>query len=107
MTRQATTERLPAKDRTNLLIDAGLSCAERVGWSNLTRDLIAAEAQVTNGLISIRLGTMDQARRSIMRRAVERRSLKVVAEGLAVGDKTARKAPEDLKQEASQWLATR
>lgn len=94
------------KDRTKELTASALQLAERVGWSNLTRDAIATEAGVSGALVTFRLGTMTEAKRKVMRAAVAARSLRVVAEGLAVGDRHARKAPDDLKAEAAAWIAT-
>lgn len=102
-----TTERIPKAERTKQLLGVALRLAERDGWSNLTRDGIATEAGCHNATVTFTLGTMTELRRSVMRHAIERRSLRVLAEGLSRNDPTARKAPQDLKQEAAAWLAAR
>lgn len=101
------TERISKSERTKQLLDVALTLAEREGWSNLTRDGIATLAGCHNATVSFTLGTMTELKRSVMRHAVMRRSLAVVAEGLSRGDKTARKAPQDLKDEVAAWLAER
>lgn len=99
-----TNKRLDPGVRTAELLQAALRVAADRGWRTMTRDCIAAAAGVSPGLVSARLGTMDALRRSVMRAAVKQRVVRVVAEGLAVGDAQARKAPEDLKREAAEHL---
>lgn len=95
------------EQRTNEILAAALRVAERDGYACMRRDAIAEEAKVTGGLVTIRLGTMEQVRRSVMRQAIKNRSLRVVAEGLAAKDKHALKASPELRAEAAAWLAAR
>ncbi len=93
-----------ANDRTQSLLAAALRVAERVGWREMTRAQVAAEADCSEGLVTTRLGTMDAMRRSVMRAAIRQRSLAVLAQGLAVRDRHALAAPSDLKIAASKTL---
>lgn len=95
-----TREHLPAKDRTRQLLDAALLVAERDGFANLRRDAIAEEAGVNGSLVSLRLGTMEAVRRDVMRLAIKRACLPVIAQGLAARDRHALKAPPELKEKA-------
>jgi AcrR family transcriptional regulator len=92
---------IPKADRTKQLLSAALKLAERIGWSNLTRDGIAAEAGCNNATVTQTLGTMVELRRSVMRHAVAEECLAVVAEGLARGAPAACKAPERVKRKAA------
>lgn len=96
-----------AKETTERLLDIAVDLAERNGFYSLTRDGIADAAGVSKALPTVRLGQKPEMMRNIMRRAIKRRSLAVVAQGLAGGDRTARRAPEDLKAQAAAWLAAR
>ena len=71
--------RLDPKDRTNELLDVALQIAERTGWRNLTHASVAAAAGVSNGLVVARLGTKQEMLRAVMRRAVNRGVVPVVA----------------------------
>ena len=93
------------KQTRDEILDAAMRLAQREGFAALRRDAIGAEAGVSFGLVTIRLGTMDNVRRAVMRRAVRERCLRVIAEGIAIRDKHALRAPDDLKDEAIQWLA--
>lgn len=86
---------------TNDMLKAALRVAERDGWRTMTRSAIAVEAGVSEGLISLRLGSMDALRRSVMRQAVRDRVLRVVAEGLLAGDKHACRADQALREAAA------
>lgn len=96
-----------AQVTTVRLLDIAVDLAEEVGFDNITRDAIARKAGVSLALPSIRLGNKSEMLRNIMRHAISRRSLPVVAQGLASGHKAARRAPADLKAEAAAWLAGR
>jgi hypothetical protein len=97
--------RLDPNARTAALLDIAVNLAAADGWRTLTREAIALAAGVSPALVSLRLGTADAMRRSVMRQAVKRRIVRVVAEGLAMDDKHARKADESLKRLAAEWVA--
>lgn len=77
---------------TALALDDGL-CAVRL-------IPVAQRAGVTNGLVSHYFGTVKQLHRAVIRHAIHREILPIVAQALAAGDSDARKAPEELKQRA-------
>lgn len=99
------TARHPANTRTAELLAVALRLAAADGFRTLTRDAIALAAGVSPGLVSARLGTMDQMRRSVMRQAVTQRCVPVVAQGLAVRDRQALKADEQLRAAAAAWVS--
>ncbi len=90
--------------RTATLLDVAVNLAAADGWRALTREAIARAAGVSTGLVSARLGTMEALRRSVMRAAVQRRVVRVVAEGLAAGHPAARRADADLRALAAEWV---
>lgn len=75
-----------------------LACGS--GVHGLTREAIAEHAECSPALVSYYLGTMSQMRRSVVRAAVAREVLPVVAQALAMGDKVAQRAPAALKARA-------
>jgi len=101
-----TKRRLPPDDRKYQILTAALVVAARPGgWSKLTRDAVAREAQCADGLVSKYFGTMTQMRRTVMRSAVLTENLAIVAQGLATGDVYAQKAAPELKARALNTLA--
>ena len=94
-------KRLSARDRRDELLNAALIVAARPGgWAALTRASVAKEAQCSDALVSAHFGTMIEFRRSVMRAAIKRRALSVIAQGVASADRTALHAPPELKREA-------
>ena len=93
-------------DRKHEILTAATKVAGRPGgWSRLTRDAVAKEAGCAEGLVSKYFGTMVSFRRAIMRAAIVTEELGVIAQGLAAGDKCAKKAAPELKARALNTLA--
>jgi AcrR family transcriptional regulator len=95
------------KDRKAELFEHAMALAVASGYMRVTRSAIAEAGGVTEGLVTHYFGTMTTLRRDIMRAAVKRRVLPIVAQGMAMGEKAALKAPEDLRKEAASWSMTR
>lgn len=98
--------RLQPNDRKQQILDAAIRVASKPGgWSKLTRDAVAKEADCAEGLVSKYFGTMVNFKRAIMRAAVKDCNLSVIAQGIACGDKCALKAPQQVKSNALNTLA--
>ena len=97
--------RMTPKDRKADLMTHALAAAERVGYLQLTRSDIATRAGVTDNLVSHYFGTMDNLRRDLMRAAIRTGNARIVGQGLAMRDKYALKAPDQLKQAALEGMA--
>jgi AcrR family transcriptional regulator len=91
--------------RHDEILDAALRVATLVGYNRMTRDDIALAAQCSPALVSEVLGTMPALRRCVMRQAVARGVLAVVAQGLALRDVYAMRAPESVRLAAARTLA--
>ena len=98
------TEYMSSKDRKEMILNAAITVAERDSYITMKRVDISAQADCAESLINKYFGTMGQLRRAVMRHAIKNRNFKIVAQGLSNNDSNARKAPEDLKREASQIL---
>lgn len=92
---------LDAKQRRADILAAALRASECHGYARVTLQQIADEAGVSKPLPLHYFGTMPQLRRCIMREAVRLRNVVLVAQGLALKDPHALKAPDDLKALAS------
>jgi AcrR family transcriptional regulator len=87
--------------RVEEIIAAGLLLAVAKGYQQVSRADLAQAVGVAEGTVSLHFGTMKQFRRSLMRAAVNQRNLAVLAQGLAMRDAEACKAPADLRDEAA------
>lgn len=97
--------RMHPEIRRDMLLAAALKVAELDSFQNLTREAIALHAGVSTGLVTKRLGTMQQLKRSVMRAAIKHESVPVVAEGFFLKDKHALRAPPELKKKILKYLA--
>jgi AcrR family transcriptional regulator len=100
----STRTRKKADIRLKEILDAAVDIAAAEGLRGTTRELIAARCAISPALVSMHYSTMSQLRRAVMRAAVERRVLSIVAEGLATRDPQALKAPDDLREAAAASL---
>lgn len=96
--------KLEARERIAQILRAALEIAPRVGYNRMTRDEIARRAKVPPALVTYHLGTMPDLRRQVMREAIRVECLPVIAQGLAVRDRHALKAPDELRNKALQFL---
>lgn len=88
------------------IIEASLQLALEIGYHKLRRDNIAAKAEVSQGLIRYHFGTVEKLRREVMREAIRKKLIPIVAQGIAMRDINALKAPLSLKKQATKYLLT-
>lgn len=98
-------DKMPGPEREAQILAAALTAAERFGYTRFTLQQVADEAKVDKTLPLHYFGTMVQLRRKVMRAAIKREVLAVVAQGLAIRDPHAQKAPPELRQRALESLA--
>lgn len=91
--------------RNRTVLDAACGLATLSGLASVKRVNVAQAAGVSCGTVSAAFEDMDGLRRAVMTRAVELGLLKILAEGLALGDPIARAAPDDLKTRALATLS--
>lgn len=99
--------RLDPDDRYAEVLRAALKAAQEYGWSEMTRDHIAAIADASPALVSIRIGSMKQVRDAVMAEAVRAGVLSVVAQGITARHPLALAAPLPLQQSALASLLPR
>lgn len=92
------------EDRDNRILNAAIALAEADGYQWITREAVAAAAEVSPGTVNNVFGTMRELKRAVLREAVERRILSIVAQGLADRHPIVMRAPEKLRREAAATL---
>lgn len=93
-------KRLDPKIRRKQILDVALALAERRGFGALTREAIAKAAGVTASLVSHYFISMASMRKAVMKEAVSRESLNIIAHGLTTNHIHTRKLGPDLKRRA-------
>ena len=95
-----TPTRLPANARKQQIIDEAVRASGTYGYLNVTRQMIADHLGIAPGLVSHYCGQMDELRDKIMREAVRRELLRIVAEGVINKHPVAQRARRELKARA-------
>lgn len=96
--------RMQPKDRKEQILIAAVELSKTGNYMQITRDQIATKAGVAMGLVTHYFSTMVQLRRDVMRYAVRVEIPEIVAQGLAMNDTQAKKAPEYLRRKALESL---
>lgn len=91
--------------RRKHVLDVAIELAKAKGYSVLTRDDVATGANVSPALISHYFGTIEELRIIVIKLAVKREVLEIVAQGLVREDPVAIQAPKELKYKAVAHLA--
>lgn len=86
------------------ILDAALSIGRELGMPLLSRESVARRAGCAPSLVSHYFGTVPELKQAVMREAIAREDLPLVAAGLAVGDTIAKTAPFELRQRAAATL---
>jgi AcrR family transcriptional regulator len=98
--------RMAPDARSAEILDAAVKLAKRIGFRKLTRDGVAKAASVSTGLVSTHFDGIEKLRDEVMRVAIRDEILPIVADGIANGNRLARRAPVALRQRAVQSLAS-
>lgn len=89
------------KDTLNdRVLSAAIDIAIAGSYLQLTRQAIADKAGVSAGTVSNYAGGMDGLREAVLREAIKRPILTIVAQGIAVSDPLALAAPLEVRQAA-------
>jgi len=89
----------PALRRAHIL-NTAVGMAKSEGYQRITRDGLAKKAGVSSGLVTRYFNTMIQLRRSIVRQAVQREVLEIIAQAVLSNDPHVSKAATELKKRA-------
>lgn len=85
------------------ILTAALYVAEREGFINMKRGLIAEYAKCSVGKVSNAYGTMIQLRRAVMCQAINQKVLPVIADGIVLRMKCCDKLDEELRKDVVQY----
>lgn len=98
-------KRMIPADRKASILEAAIEAANTHTFSGLRLHHIATGAECSNALVVSYFSTMTQLRRAVMRAAIKREMLPIIANGVATGDPTAKKADPALIKKAMASLS--
>lgn len=87
--------------RREQILEAALTLATAAGFDRITRDKVAAAASCSQGLVNMYFQNMAGLRNELMKFAVKRSDVTVVAQGLLARHPEALKAPQALRSLAA------
>ena len=90
--------------KRHIIVSEGLEFTIKHGYDNLTREAFCEHIGIAAGSINYHFGDMAGFRRAIMRKAIAKRIVEVVADGISAKCEVARKAPESLKKLAIEHM---
>lgn len=95
--------RMAPAERKEQLLCAAITLAEKHGYNKINRLMIveAMDGDITDGLVSRYFGQRHSLRQAVLFAGIERGNLTILAQGLALGDVHARKAPASMRKEAA------
>lgn len=91
--------------RKTQILNVAIELSRDIGYQHITRSKVADAARISEGLVTRYFSTMNQLKREVMRTAIKREILEIIAQGLIAQDKYAKKADQQLKEKALQSLA--
>ncbi len=94
------TKRLKPEVRKEDLLAVALPLAVEMGYTKVSREIIAEAAGVSGPALNYHFGTMTKFRRELIRYAIRKECLTVIVQALSAGVSCAKKAPIDLRRKA-------
>lgn len=82
------------------VLEAAIKLAELWGYLHITREMIATEAQVATGTVSLHLGSMKQLRKTIIRHAIRTDNHIIIAQAIIAQDERVNKLTIEEKRTA-------
>lgn len=92
--------RLIKADRCDAILAAALKLAERDNYKQIRREAISEKAGCSPALVTYHFSTLNQLKRAVMRYAITKENLRVIAQGLVDQNPHALKAPPELRTRA-------
>lgn len=96
--------RLTPMARRQQLLNVALILAEKIGYQKVSQYTIAKYLGISLNLTIYHFNNMSELRHAIMRAAIERKIIPIIAQGIGAQDVHAHKAPDDLKKQAIEFL---
>jgi AcrR family transcriptional regulator len=90
--------------RREEILSAAIDLAIRIGYQNITRDAVANAANTSCALVTTYF-PMVELKNAVMKMAIEKEILPIIAQGLSLGDTQAQGITPELKQRVLEFLS--
>lgn len=92
------------KIRKEMILCTAVEMSIKIGYQHLIRDEVAKEARVSGALINRYFVTIDDLKKEVLRVAIEKEIVEIVAQALGARDTEVLKISEELKQKAFNFM---
>jgi AcrR family transcriptional regulator len=79
------------EERNNEILEAAMDAAREMDFRHLTREAVAERAGVTPPLVNYYMGNLEQIREAVVREAIDREDLEILAQVMLAKHKAARR----------------
>ena len=93
-------KRLSKEVRKEEILNAALTLSERLGYLHITREQVANRAECSEASVTHYFTTMFKLKRAVVRAAIQRENLAVIAQALASRSPWVKKIDPDLRMKA-------
>jgi len=96
--------RIASFERSKAIVEAAFLVAADVGYQWITRESVAKRARCSTGLVNRYYGTMADLKDAVVRLAITREHLGIVADAIASRSHLAGGVPQELRERALRYL---
>jgi AcrR family transcriptional regulator len=98
-------ERKEPAERKQELLEVAIHLAKEVGYSHITRNEVARRAGVAYGLVTLYFKTIENLKRLVVKEAIKREIVQILAQALARKETLTRKLNPDLLEKVIRHLS--
>lgn len=91
--------------RKQLILEAAIKLSVKQGYNTLTRDRIAEEAEISSPLVSNYFPTMRDMTNAVIRAAIDRQIMAILAQLIILKDRRIKSLSEDTKRKVTQYIS--
>lgn len=89
---------VPKQEKRDFILSAAVDLAREKGFGKLYRTDIVKRCGVAAGSVNYCFDDMETLKNEVMKKAIENKELKIIAEGIINSNEIALTAPEELKK---------
>lgn len=98
-------ERKEPTERKQELLEVAIQLAKEEGYSHITRNEIARRASVAYGLVTSYFKSIDNLKKLVVKEAIKKEIVQIVAQALARKEPLTRKLDPSLREKVIRYLS--
>ena len=88
------------------ILNASIELSIKIGYQQITREAVAAEAKTSCGLVTFYFKNMEELKNEIIETAIDREILPLLAQALSLGGTQTKNLNKKLKDKVLKYLNT-